>query len=55
MIYYWIPIYAGMTSVLSETECPRHDSNMRTWFRKPLLYPLSYEGVSLTAEDLQRG
>jgi hypothetical protein len=26
--------------------CPRHESNMRTRFRKPLLYPLSYGGVS---------
>jgi hypothetical protein len=25
--------------------CPRHESNMRTRFRKPLLYPLSYGGV----------
>ena len=24
--------------------CPRHESNMRTRFRKPLLYPLSYGG-----------
>ena len=26
------------------TECPREESNLRTRFRKPLLYPLSYEG-----------
>ena len=25
-------------------ECPREDSNLRTRFRKPLLYPLSYGG-----------
>ena len=25
-------------------QCPRHESNMRTRFRKPLLYPLSYGG-----------
>jgi hypothetical protein len=25
-------------------KCPRHESNVRTWFRKPLLYPLSYGG-----------
>jgi hypothetical protein len=24
--------------------CPRQESNLRTRFRKPLLYPLSYEG-----------
>ena len=26
-------------------KCPRQDSNLRTRFRKPLLYPLSYEGA----------
>ncbi len=26
------------------TECPRPESNQRTRFRKPLLYPLSYGG-----------
>jgi uncharacterized protein YciI len=25
-------------------QCPRQDSNLRTRFRKPMLYPLSYEG-----------
>src|SRR2546423_2550670 len=25
-------------------ECPRQESNLRTRFRKPLLYPLSYGG-----------
>ncbi len=25
---------------------PRRESNLRTWFRKPLLYPLSYGGTS---------
>ena len=29
----------------SRTKCPRQESNLRTRFRKPLLYPLSYEGV----------
>ena len=28
---------------------PRRDSNSRTWFRKPMLYPLSYEGFGRTA------
>ena len=23
---------------------PRQDSNLRSWLRRPLLYPLSYEG-----------
>jgi hypothetical protein len=27
-------------------ECPRPESNQRTRFRKPLLYPLSYGGAS---------
>ena len=26
--------------------CPRQESNLGTWFRKPMLYPLSYGGVS---------
>jgi hypothetical protein len=25
---------------------PRQDSNLRTWLRRPLLYPLSYEGCA---------
>src|SRR6478672_7453336 len=25
-------------------ECPRQDSNLRTRLRRPMLYPLSYEG-----------
>ena len=25
-------------------ECPRQESNLRTWLRRPMLYPLSYEG-----------
>ena len=34
----------GAASPLSPNWCPRQDSNLRTWFRKPLLYPLSYGG-----------
>ena len=31
--------------ILSDfSPCPREESNLRTRFRKPLLYPLSYEG-----------
>ena len=26
--------------------CPRQDSNLRSRFRKPMLYPLSYEGIA---------
>src|SRR5205807_4107662 len=29
-----------------EPECPRPESNQRTRFRKPLLYPLSYGGAA---------
>jgi hypothetical protein len=25
-------------------ECPQKDSNLRTWLRRPVLYPLSYGG-----------
>ena len=25
--------------------CPQKDSNLRTWLRRPVLYPLSYGGV----------
>ena len=25
-------------------KCPRQDSNLRSRFRKPMLYPLNYEG-----------
>jgi hypothetical protein len=37
--------------------CPREDSNLRTWFRKPMLYPLSYEGrdASYLATKLRDG
>ena len=31
---------AGFSVVLR----PRQDSNLRSWLRRPLLYPLSYEG-----------
>src|SRR4029078_9138786 len=31
----------------STSECPRQESNLRTRFRKPLLYPLSYGGFWL--------
>ncbi len=25
--------------------CPQEDSNLRAWFRRPMLYPLSYGGM----------
>ena len=31
-------------NVLSITMCPRQDSNLRAWLRRPPLYPLSYGG-----------
>ncbi len=36
-------------------ECPRHESNMRTRFRKPLLYPLSYGGAGTRVLRRNRG
>ena len=34
----------GFPPIRAEMECPRQESNLRTRFRKPLLYPLSYGG-----------
>ncbi len=31
-------------SVVIAGLCPRQDSNLRTRLRRPMLYPLSYEG-----------
>jgi hypothetical protein len=31
---------------------PRQDSNLRTWFRKPLLYPLSYGGFRVSISEV---
>jgi hypothetical protein len=31
--------------------CPRQESNLRTWLRRPMLYPLSYEGGPLSLLD----
>ena len=31
--------------------CPRQESNLRTWLRRPMLYPLSYEGGVLSLPD----
>jgi hypothetical protein len=28
----------------TSSKCPRQESNLRTWLRRPMLYPLSYEG-----------
>ena len=34
---------SGMISI-SGSRCPQKDSNLRTWLRRPVLYPLSYGG-----------
>jgi hypothetical protein len=34
------------------SRCPQKDSNLRTWLRRPVLYPLSYGG-SLTEKGYQ--
>ena len=40
---------AGPSAILlylnAKSWYPRQESNLRTWFRKPLLYPLSYGGT----------
>ena len=44
----WVSGPAPTRKAASETasrECPRPESNQRTRFRKPLLYPLSYGGL----------
>lgn len=35
---------SSITRNTTNPRCPREESNLRTRFRKPLLYPLSYEG-----------
>ncbi len=30
------------TRLREKVECPRQESNLRAWFRRPVLYPLSY-------------
>ena len=38
---------------LGVSERPRQDSNLRTRLRRPLLYPLSYEGRGNGTESLE--
>ena len=39
--------FAGiMNSKPQNLRCPRQESNLRSRFRKPMLYPLSYGGVA---------
>lgn len=40
------PPWSVLKSCWLTGECPRQDSNLRTRLRRPLLYPLSYGGVS---------
>src|SRR5439155_4485062 len=53
------PTKPGLRSVRSRCreaangQCPRQESNLRTRFRKPLLYPLSYGGAGTTIAPLQ--
>jgi hypothetical protein len=43
-----------LTSERTWSECPRQESDLRTRFRKPVLYPLSYGGLNKkTLERLQ--
>ena len=40
------------TISISGSKRPQQDSNLRTWLRRPVLYPLSYGG-SLTEQGYQ--
>src|SRR5579885_3519457 len=42
----WSTMSRDIRSPMSRdtTGCPRQDSNLRTRLRRPVLYPLSYEG-----------
>ena len=42
-----------LLSLSSYLLCPRQDSNLRSRFRKPSLYPLSYEGLIPTRISLR--
>ena len=37
--------------VREKIQCPRQESNLRTWLRRPMLYPLSYEGSETMLPD----
>ncbi len=37
-----LTLAAGIESKTRESKCPRQELNLRTWFRRPVLYPLSY-------------
>ena len=44
---YVVPTTVGVLGVGRFASCPRAESNCRTRFRKPMLYPLSYGGVTI--------
>ena len=37
-------ILETITPKIFNNVCPQKDSNLRTWLRRPVLYPLSYGG-----------
>jgi hypothetical protein len=37
---------ANRTNPNTRSRCPQKDSNLRTWLRRPVLYPLSYGGAT---------
>ena len=41
------------THACAATQCPRQDSNLRSRLRRPVLYPLSYEGPSPTCHGTE--
>ena len=46
-------VTAHDTATTGISECPRRDSNPGTWLRRPMLYPLSYEGfMNSLPEDM---
>ena len=38
-------IFLGTMWIPQKKWCPRQESNLRTWIRNPMLYPLSYGGI----------
>ena len=48
-------IVAQRASEQVDYERPRQDSNLGTRFRKPMLYPLSYEGGRCDERGDERG
>src|SRR5204863_8264470 len=38
----WMMLKERSEPKTQEPKCPRQELNLRTWFRRPVLYPLSY-------------